>query len=276
VLLAGTRVYYANARLGIDQRLDRVFALEFSAGDIAADWDLADEIKLDLRELESRPDATARFQPLPAGLANEKSLDAMERGFKRWLRADQPLIILKSASLKLNSEPGETEAEFRIRLQHAANEARDIQLAKLRARYETKVDRLEARLLRARQALERESEQARGAQLDTALSIGTAVLGALLGRKRVSVTNASRAGSAARKASGARRQAGDVKRAKEAIAALEEKLQELSAAFDGDVEGLEASFDAQDDDLSEVPVRPRSTDIEIKFFGVGWLPAAMT
>jgi hypothetical protein len=149
---------------------------------------------------------------------------------------------------------------------------RDQKVAQLKAKYETKVARIEDRLMRARQALEREAEQARGAKVDTALSIGTAVLGALLGRKRISTTSMNRAGSAVRKAGSARKQSGDVKRAKETIASLEQQLGDLATDFDAEVDELDDSFDAQDELLKDKIVRPKSTDIEIKFFGIGWIP----
>jgi site-specific recombinase len=157
-------------------------------------------------------------------------------------------------------------------LQHAANEARDVNVAKLKARYEKQVATIEDRMLRAQQALEREAEQARSAKFDTALSIGTAVLGALLGRKRVSTTSVNRAGTAMRKAGSARKQAGDVKRAKQTIASLERKLEQLAESFDAEIDALDDAFDAQAEKLSTTLIRPKSTEIEIRYFGIGWVP----
>jgi hypothetical protein len=51
--------------------------------------------------------------------------------------------------------------------------------------------------------------------VSTAVSFGTAILGAVLGRKRLSAATASRVGSAIRNASGARKQASDVEQARQ-------------------------------------------------------------
>ena len=174
--------------------------------------------------------------------------------------------------MKATSNPGEAERDFRIRLQQLGNEQRDLKVAKLRERYEKKVATQEERLRRAQQAVEREAEQAKAQKIDTALSFGTAVLGALLGRKRISATSASRVGTAVRKAGRAGQQAGDVRRAKETVASVQAKLAELEAAFEKDVEALDAAFDAQAETLEEVAVNPRATDVHVGMIGIGWFP----
>src|SRR5690606_21175977 len=139
------------------------------------------------------------FTECPAPLTKPQQFTAWEKTLRRWLRDEMALTVWKSAKLRETSRPGETEAEFRIRLQRIANERRDAEVAKLKARYESKVETLTAQLRRAEHALEREQQQASGQRVDAVVSIGTAVLGALFGRKRVSATSASRIGTAVRK-----------------------------------------------------------------------------
>jgi adenine-specific DNA methylase len=157
-------------------------------------------------------------------------------------------------------------------LQQLGNEKRDIEVGKLRKRYESKLNTLEKRLLTATQAVERESEQATSSKLNTALSVGTAILGAVLGRKKLSVTTASRAGTAMRKAGDMQRQTGDVKRAEAKVIKTQEEIAKLSADFEAEVEAMDDAYDAQAEELQEVLVRARSSNIQIKFFGLGWRP----
>ena len=207
-------------------------------------------------------------------LVRAKSYTAWEKDLRRWLRTERPLVIYRSPYLKVTSSPTETERDFRIRLQQLGNEARDLKAAKLRKRYESKVATLEARLLRAQQKVEREQEQATGQKMDAAISFGTAVLGALLGRKTVSATSASRMGTAARKAGRVRGQASDVRRARETAAKVKLSLEELERQFDQDVEALDEAYDAQPEELTEIVVRPKSTDVHVQLFGIGWFPYA--
>jgi hypothetical protein len=273
-LLVAVTAYYANARAQVDRRVESVLNVSISPDDLTIDWDAAHKLPIESGALAREATPGLAFAGVPALLTNAGKQRTWESSFKRWFRSNRPLRILHCAALKLYSEPGEAEGEFRARLQHAANENRDVNVAKLRKSYETKVARVESRLLTAKQALERESEQARGAKLDTALSVGTAVLGALLGRKRISVTSVNRGSTAIRKAGSASKQAGDVRRARERIAALEAQMQELADAFDSDIAALDAAFDAQTEPLTETLIKPKATDIEVLFLGIGWVPAA--
>ncbi len=183
------------------------------------------------------------------------------------------MILLKSPKLKLTSMPGESERDFRIRLQQAANDARDAAVLQMRNRFEKRFATQRDRIVRARQAVEREAEQSSQQTIDAAISFGTAVLGALLGRKKLSATTAGRMGTAARKAGRAGGQAGDVRRAEELLAAAQARLDELEVQLQDEIDKLDSVFDAQLEVLEEVVVRARSNDIRIEIFGIGWMPA---
>ena len=100
--------------------------------------------------------------------------------------------------LKHVSAPGESERDFRIKLQELAREQRDRQMDQLRKKYEPKLQAIEDRLRRARQAKEREAEQAKQQYVQTAISVGASLLGAFLGRKTITATTVGKATSAAR------------------------------------------------------------------------------
>ena len=87
------------------------------------------------------------------------------------------------------------------RVTHLARERRDREVEELRRRYAPKIAALEERIRRGQERVEREQSQLGGARLDTAMSIGATVLGALFGRKLASVTNVTRARSTMRGAS---------------------------------------------------------------------------
>jgi hypothetical protein len=103
--------------------------------------------------------------------------------------------------MKLVSQTKETEAEFRIRLSQAARERRDSEIEKLRVKYAPKLDALLERKRKAEQKVAKEKEQAKQQWWQTGISIGTSVLGAVLGRKMGSATNVGRVATSARSAS---------------------------------------------------------------------------
>jgi hypothetical protein len=269
-LLANVTITYTNARLKVDAQQKLSFCTELDESDQQPVWGHSEEFDTATLQRFDTPAKGARYADCPSAATRAANHASWEKKLRTWIRTERPLRLLKSSLLKTVSNPGETERDFRIRLQQLGNEQRDLRVAKLRKTYETKVARLEDRLMRAEQAVDRESEQATQSKLDTALSVGTAVLGALLGRKRVSATSVSRAGTAARRAGNMRKQSGDVKRARARADSIKADIEDLAIAFDNDVAEMDDVFDAQNDTLSEVLVRARSTNIQIDWFGIAW------
>ena len=180
--------------------------------------------------------------------------------------------LYRSKKQRLTSTPGESEGDFRARLQQVASEKRDQAIAKLRKRFASKATTLENRLMRAEQAIQREQQQSSQKKFDTAISVGTAILGAVLGRKRLSVTSAGRVGTAMRKAGSARKEAGDVVRAEQTAKKVRADLEALNDALAAEIESLDTAYDAQTEELTAIPIRPKSTDIHVSLIGLGWVP----
>ena len=96
---------------------------------------------------------------------------------------------MRHAGLKLTSAAGESERDFRIRVQNAQREARDEAVDKVRKKFASKRAVVEDQVRRAEQVAARESEQASDANRQSAISIGAAVLGGiggLFGRRSIS------------------------------------------------------------------------------------------
>jgi len=271
-LVAAGDMTFSNARYDVNDRREILFVVEFEEGPVAIDWDNAEPLDFLADDLISDGDASASYAEFPADAANAKKYAAWNRDFKRWLRQNQAITLYRSKKYKLTSAAEETEGDFRIRLQQLANERRDVAIAKLRKRYASKATTLESRLLRAQQAIEREQQQSSKKKLDTAISFGTAILGAVLGRKKLTSASASKMGTAIRSASGARKEAGDVARAKETAKKVSGDLAALENELQKEVDALDDAFDAQAEELTEVEVKAKATDISVPLIGLLWMP----
>ncbi len=269
-LLGTARVAYVSTKYGVDLRRDLALALDAVGG--AIDWRNAEPVALDPAMLVQDPDPTAGYAELAAEFSDPRAIRLAQDQFRTWLRMEQPLILRRSKTLEALSRPGEPEAAFRIRLQQQAREKRDKATADLRQKYATKFSALQERLRRSEQAVSREQEQATGSKIDAALSVGTAVLGALFGRKVISAAAAGRVSTAMRKAGNVQRQSSDVERATETAETLQAQLGELEAQVQAEIAGLETRFDAQTEVLEEISVSPKAADITVQFCGIGWLP----
>jgi hypothetical protein len=188
------------------------------------------------------------------------------------LYRQRALPLWQCKQLKQFSEPEQSEGEFRVRLRQAAHERRDLELAKLKKRYAPKLASLKQRIQKARQRVDEEESRYQQQQLDTMVSFGSTVLGALFGRKLVSATSRRRAASAARAAGRTRRQRSDVARAEETVQALTDSLEELEAEFQEEVRELRENLDPAALEIDELLVRPRKSDISVSRATLVWLP----
>jgi hypothetical protein len=275
-LIGYARVRYQSPRHHLDTVQETLLAFPLDDGPVPVLWDQPVELPHQPKDLLQEPEPGASFAPLPPEARRSDSYAKWQRAFSLYLGQNRALELTHLPDLGLTSKPGESEEEFLARASQAMREARDEAVEKLRAKYAPRFTSLQQQLLRAEQALQRELEQAKMAKLQTAVSFGTAVLGAFLGKKKVSATSATRLGSALGRASRARAEEMDVARAQERVEALRQQLDQLQQAFDEEVQRIQTQYDAQNLRRERIRISPKSSDILLDFFGLGWLPFRRT
>ncbi|MGE3191238.1 MAG: ATP-binding protein, partial [Vicinamibacterales bacterium] len=199
MLLGAARVSYADRALRLDETTDVVVLTPVVDGAVPVDWELAEPAGFAVTALSSDPPAGATaFAPVPPAAASAKRYAQWEKAFARWAAQSQAIELASCRELGAVSRPGETERDFRIRLQGLARERRDETIGAIRARYASKLTSLDDKVRRAAQAVDRERQQASDSTLQAGVSLAATVFGALLGRKAVSSTTLGRATTAAR------------------------------------------------------------------------------
>jgi hypothetical protein len=269
MVVGAAQVHFLDDKLGIDEPRDLLFTAPIGEAE-GADWERSDEADLTLADLEKQPEDGMSFATLPASAAKAKSYDAWNKSFATWLFRNQSIELFRSPALKQTSHAGESERDFRIRLQQAAREQRDALKAKLQTKYTPKLDALAQKKMKAEQRQAVEKEQASSQMLNTALTVGTGILGALLGRKTLSATNLNRVGQAARSAGRSMKERGDITRAGENVAAIDQQMADLNAQFEAEVASLDVKVDPSTEAFETIVVRPKKTGITVKLVGLGW------
>jgi DNA primase len=160
-----------------------------------------------------------------------------------------------------------------VRIAQRAKEWRDEELDRVRDRYAARITSLTDRIERARQKVEKEKAEAQNKSLQTYVSIGSAVLGALLGRKMASSTTIGRAATSMRSASRAARQQADVAHAAESLATLEERRQTLEDEVADELERIRLETAPERLALEEIDIPARKTDIAVEDVVLAWVPA---
>jgi len=269
--LGMARVHFVDDRRGVTHR--EVLALMAPVEDGPPDWHAAEPQAIDERDLVDAPEVEeARYATPGSEAADPKAWRAWEKDLADALYRDRRLELWESSRLGLVSRPGESEGEFRGRLGHALREARDEAVEALRERFAQRLESKREQVVRAEQAVEREGEQAEDAKRRAWLNAGSSLLGAFLGRKRLSATNMRRAGSALSGFSRSRDQAGDVERAAETVELRRSQLAELEAKLEEEIAELHDRFAPESEELETVTVRPRRSDVEVRRVALAWVP----
>ncbi len=271
MIYGSARIRFASQKPPLDA--NRVVGLLAPVTDaaVAVDWNQAERQELTPADLENEAHDGRFEEPGPAA-SKAKNYATWERALVTWLYQSERLELLRSPATGLLSAAGESERDFRIRLQQACREERDRTAAAMRSRYAPKIAMLEERRRRALQAVEREKEQVAQQRLSTAVSVGATLLGAFFGRKTLSATTFSKAGTAARSYGRLNKEGQDVERASESVEAIEGQLAELNSLFEQELVESQGKLDALSEKLESVPVAPKRANIAIEVVCLAWAP----
>ena len=270
-IVGAAKISFADAKTKVSASQSKVFLTSITDDAIPVTWDNAEEIGIPATDLEKSGQGGAQFNDLPPAASQAKNYAVWSKDFTNWLYGSQVINLLQSPSLKLVSQPGEDERDFRIRMGQIAREKRDEMVEVLRKKYAPKIASLQERLRKAQAAVEKQQEQARQAKLQTALSFGSTLLGAFTGRKSLSGT-ISKATTAARKAGRAIEEGGDVSRANDTVESVQQQLTDLQAQFEAESAALAEKVDPLTEALETISVKPKKTDILVQLATLAWAP----
>ena len=273
-LLAVVRMHYVDSRKGLSADEDLTLLLPISEDTLRIDWSQAREMQLTEQDLRREPEEPCRYAPVPTMFGQGRIDSQWPKSLANHLYHTRRYDLLKSPSLDEYAQPGESERDFRIRLIERAREERDRQIEALRKKYASQIRALEERVRRAEQAVQRETQEASSAKVDSMISLGTSVLGALLGRKRIGSTQLGRARSAARGLGKASQQAEQVRQAQNTLLAYERQLIELEAEVEQEARRVSDRFDPLRETFQVIQLKPRRTDVEIRLLALAWNPVA--
>lgn len=270
-VLGVAQIRYEDAKQGVAQSEEVLRIVEVTDSAIPVDWSKGEPLSIEVAALQKEPLA-GKYAEAPAPAANPKNYAGWGKELVTWLAGDAGLSLYRSASLKLSSLPHESERDFRLRLQQVARERRDAIAEQLRQKYSSRIASIQERLRRAQAAEQRETAQANRAKMDTLVSFGSTLLGAIMGRKVLSSTNVGRAASTIKGAGRAAEQSADISRAQETVAAVQKQLDELEAELEGEVNELSSALDPLNEPLEKIVIRAKKTNINVRLVALLWLP----
>jgi hypothetical protein len=272
VIFGAAKINFTDAKTRIDLMQDVTYAAEITDNAIPVNWEDAQALDVPASDLERNPIDGAQFADLPPAASKAKNYAAWQKDFVTWLYGTQQIELFLSPSTKMVSNPAEDERDFRIRLSQSTREKRDDLVEQLRRRYAPKVAALQERIRKAQEAVAREKAQADQQKMQTAISIGATLLGALGGRKINSSGNIGKATTAVRGASRAAKEGQDVGRAEDNVEVLQQRLKDLNAEIEEETQELMSAVDPQAEVFETVTIKPRKTNIAVQLCTLVWVP----
>ncbi len=177
---------------------------------------------------------------------------------------------MKNASLKLYSRVGETPDDFLERCRAAAEDRADEDAAKLRDRFEGRMDTVRDRIERYRLDVEEKELDLETRRHEEVASGAGQLLSVLLGgRKRTSGLS-----SAARKRSQVRRAQQRVASAERKLSAEMEELIEMEDELAEDILEIDAKWQTAAEDIAVIDIGLEKSDVEVDEVALVWVPRA--
>jgi hypothetical protein len=232
-----------------------------SDGDV--DWREAIAVDYDTRDLRRDAPAGAAYVLPEAPIKNKTWFRSATADLKDHLYRGQTITLQVNRELKLYSRIGESEAEFAKRCRDAADEGKDAEVAKLRDRLTARMDKLNLAIAKYEDRIDELQSDVKNRRNQDLISIGSSVLGSILGGRTSTTTIARSAGRAAtRGQSSAQRIRTIENRIDEknlVLEDLEDELQEAVAEIDQEwseraqaIEPIEISLEKNDISVDEV------------------------
>lgn len=262
------KLHFVNSKMGVDCWKEVCFALTANEDGKSVPWDEGKNISNFKNLLNKSPQPDSTFEELPPGLMQAKNYTAFEKSFSASLYQNQTYTIYQVPSLHLISKEGETESDFKIRIEHILHEQRDEMISKLRAKYAEKISAVNKKIKQTQEKMEQANQKHWLQKISVVLSFLTTFLKAFFSRK-LTKGAISDAGTSLRKATQLTKNSQSTVQVEESIQSYKQKLEELEEQLNNEID-LQNKSEATSIESTEI--RPRKNDIVVEKIMLVWWP----
>ena len=228
-------------------------------------WEDNHNPPVDDRKLDRAPLHDARFASLAGPLADAKMLRTLETDFVDYVVRNGAVTVRANDKLKVYGGPEMSDADFAKLCEDAADDLMQVELDKVKARFETKLKSVETKLKKEERELAEDEAEFKSRKGEEYAKHAETLL-SLFGGRRKSLSSSLSKRRMAEKAKV------DIEESEQAIADMQEQLGSLKGEMEVALDEVEAKYDALIADTKEVPVAPKKTDVRVGMFGVAWVP----
>jgi hypothetical protein len=265
-LVASAQVRVLDRKLGVDSEISRAAFIQAPEKRGSVRWDEYPINAHTLENPESSPMPSTRFGTIDTPLNDAKLMSALQKDFADWVYRNSSVQARANEALKVYAGPDVSRAEFMRACADAASQMRDAEISKETAKFDRQLRTLKDKKSREERELKEDEAELSHRKWEEAGThfeniFGGGKRGA---RRRVSTSLSKRRMTEQAKA--------DVEESVDAIADYENQIAELEKHRDEAIKEINDKWGHVVNDITEVTVTPKKTDVFVSLFGVAWVP----
>jgi predicted transcriptional regulator len=266
-LLASADVRILDRKHGVDSEVKRTVLVRSPEKRGSVRWEEHPLQTQVLDSIETAPAPSTRFSSIDAPLNDVKLMTALQKDFTDWVFRNSSVKARVNQALKVFAGPDVSPAEFMKACADAARDARDAEIEKKTAQLDRQMKSIEDKLSREERELVKDEDELSNRKMEEAGTHIENITGLFGGRRK-----ASRLSSSLTKRRMTQQARSDVEESKETIKDLNQQMVELQARRDEVIAEINDRWGRVVNEITEVTIAPKKTDVLVDVFGVAWLP----
>ena len=265
-VVASAEVHILDRKHGVDSEIKRSVLVRSPARRGAIRWE---DYPIDSDALETAdpsPAPSTRFSSIDAPLNDVKLMTALQKDFGDWVFRTSAVKARANQTLKVFAGPDISQAEFMKACAEAARDARDAEIAKKTAQIDRQIKTKRDQLAREERELAEDRvdyEHRKWEERGNLAELGASLVG--LGRKKSLSSQLS-------KRRLTEKAKADVEESVDAIAQYKGQIDELEKQREEVIAEINDRWGKAVNDITEVTIAPKKTDVFVKLYGVAWMP----
>jgi hypothetical protein len=266
-LLASADVRILDRKHGVDSEITRTVLVKSPEKRGSVRWEEHPLQTQVLDSIETNAAPSTRFSSIDAPLNDVKLMTALQKDFTDWVFRNSSVKARVNQALKVFAGPDVSPAEFMKACADAARDARDAEIDKKTAQLERQLKSLEDKIAREERELVKDEDELSNRKMEEAGTHIENITGLFGGRRK-----ASRLSSSLTKRRMTQQARADVEESKETIKDLHQQLAELQQRREEVIAEINDRWGRAVNEITEVTIAPKKTDVLVNIFGVAWLP----
>lgn len=266
-LLASAEVHVLDRKHGVDSELTRAALVKTPDKRGSIRWEEHPLSAGVLESIDTSPVPSARFSSIDAPLNDVKLMTALQKDFTDWVFRNSSVKARVNQALKVFAGPDVSQAEFMTACAEAARDARDAEIAKKTASLDRQLKTLEDKLAREERELREDEAELSNRKIEEAGTHLENLTGLFGGRRK-----ASRLSSSLTKRRMTEQAKADVEESVDAIEQFKQQIAEAEKRREETLAEINDRWGRVVNEITEVTIAPKKTDIFVKLFGVAWMP----